>query len=104
MTRVSGVFLVMCPSGEPGTGGPLNRHNVRRMIREGAKVGRDGLIACRFPTSWRNRSRGRSPSRRWSITATLPSVYHAHYVNPQLDQQEREGALGRLLNFGYGAE
>jgi hypothetical protein len=39
-----------------------------------------------------------------SITGHSPAVYHAHYVKPHRDQLEREQALARLLDYGYGAE
>jgi integrase len=95
----------MCPSGEPGTGRPLNRHNVRRMIREGAKAVGIGHVTpqvLRRSIATAFAEAGVPGHVAASITGHSPAVYHAHYVKLHLDQQEREGALGRLLNFGYG--
>jgi len=89
------------------TGGPLDRHNVRRMIRRAAAAAGVGHVTpqvLRRSVSTAYAEANVPGHIAASITGHSPAIYHAHYVKPHLDQQEREQALERLLDFGYGTE
>jgi integrase len=88
------------------TGRPLDRHNVRRTIREAAKAAGIGHVTpqvMRRSIATAFAEAGVPGHVAASITGHSPAVYHAHYVKPHLDRQERESALERLLDHGYGA-
>jgi integrase len=95
------------------TGRPLDRHNVRRMIREASDAAGIGhvtphVLRRSIATAFAEASvpghvAASVPGHvAASITGHSPQVYHQHYVKPHLDQ--RASALERLLDFGYGTE
>lgn len=88
------------------TGSALDRHNVRRIIRNAAwdaGIGRVTPQVLRRSVATAYAEATVSGHIAASITGHSPAVYHQHYVKPHLDQQEREQALQRLLDYGYGA-
>jgi len=88
-------------------GGPLDRHNLRRTIREAAKTAKVGHVTPKMlrgsnATAY---AEANVPAHvAASITGHSVRVYLANYVKPHRDRLEREQALERLLGHGYGIE
>jgi integrase len=88
-------------------GGPVDQHNLRRMIRN---AGRAAGIRHVTPQMLR-RSIATAyaeatvpPHVAANVTGHSAAVYQAHYVKPHRDRVERDNALNQLLSFGYGTE
>jgi integrase len=88
-------------------GGPLDRHNLRRIIREAgyaAGVGHVTPQVLRRSVATAYAEADVPAHVAASVTGHSVVVYQAAYVKAHRDRKERENALERLMNHGYGAE
>jgi integrase len=89
------------------TGGPLDPSNLRRTFRRAAKAAGVGHITPKtlrtsLATAYAEADVDEHVAA--SFTGHTPIVYREHYVRPHRDQRERENAVKRLLDSGYGTE
>jgi integrase len=89
------------------TGGPLDPANLRRTFRRAARAAGIGhvtpkMLRTSLTTAYANA--GVEEHVAASFTGHSPVVYCDHYVKPHRDRIERENAMKRLLESGYGAD
>jgi integrase len=88
-------------------GGPFDRHNLRRIIRDAghaAGVGHVTPKVLRRSVATAYAEADVPAHVAASVTGHSVAVYQTAYVKAHRDRQERENALERLIAHGYGAE